>query len=331
MEEGESTVINNLIENIITDLRDGNLGGLTEIDLLDYCEIDAMGGVTIRDWRTLDFGNDNVFDVSLTLHSVREDEEANFIDITTFEEDEYHRNYLTIDEICYTVSFDYKNRGGVGLEMAVPLAQKEKFKDYLLGGLIAQISVNADSALNAGESWNPDDYACNNAVRAFLYYQKNDAILFPVTHPEYPNSIYGSGLESVAGPTILKGEISWDGKANMIYDDLGTGNLANSFEEIVKNSTQTWKVFFEEIQSSANSGEIIVGVKKEPDHGHVVVFMPESLYNGTNEAIIIGEERGVIKPIALEAGNDVKEIKPFIGEENDITRTTNQYRYYKYK
>jgi hypothetical protein len=38
------------------------------------------------------------------------------------------------------------------------------------------IQKKADDALDAEESWNPNSFASNNVVRAYLYYYKSDAV-----------------------------------------------------------------------------------------------------------------------------------------------------------
>ena len=318
--EAESTVINDLVENIITDLRDGNLGGLTELDLLNYCTIDAMAGVTIQEWSTVDFGNDNVFDVSLTLHSVREDEEANIIDITAFEEEEYHRNYMTdqasIDEMCYTVSFDYKNRGGVGLEMAVPVEQKESFKDYLLGALLAQYSMAADTAMSCAFSWSGNDMACNIGVRTAIYFYKNNQLLFPKSP--------GSGLFKSNQEPYLIGEITKPGKANDIYNDLENEELSK-FEPI-SNATECSYPDFDELQDQANNGVAIIGVRENSSgSGHIVLIMPKSFNQGNEPTSFSIGLRTVKYPICLECGFGDKKVEPFRDKGN-----ISEYKWYKY-
>ncbi|WP_029164141.1 hypothetical protein [Anaerophaga thermohalophila] len=99
----------------------------------------------------------------------------------------------------------------------------------------------------------------------------------------------------------------------------------------MKRLTQTWNDFFNDIQNKANSGEIIIGVvKRSSGVGHVVAFMPASLYRGDDKLIDIEDDKKVKFPIALEGGGNIKEIKPFIGSELEITRDNNEYKYYRY-
>mgnify|MGYP006290911853 CR=1 FL=1 len=208
----------------------------------------------------------------------------------------------------------------------------EGLVEYLFGPDLELIQEKADSALDIGEAWNPNSEACNNVVRAYIYCLKQDPVLFPVEME--PGHRFGSGLEGPDGPTILKGEISWDGTANKIYKNLEDGDLSEYFSEITKSSTQTWNDFFNDMQDKANSGEIIIGVKKEiSESGHIVTFMPESLYTGSAKIIdfINTNEDDIVFPIALEGGGNIKEIKPFIGSENELTRNINPYIFYKYK
>ena len=143
---------------------------------------------------------------------------------------------------------------------------------------------DAQDGIDDGESWNPSGYACNNAVRAFLYHHKSDAILFPETMPSKADDFrYGSGLAGPNDATVLKGEISWDGTADKMWDDFdGDGNdLTGSFTEIAKNSTETWNAYFDRLQKEANKGTVIVGVvhsdNRAASRGHVVALIPESL------------------------------------------------------
>mgnify|MGYP006289953297 CR=1 FL=1 len=235
-----------------------------------------------------------------------------------------------LDDGTYNHKLEFDGDENIYLELKTKNEEDmEGLVEYLFGPDLELIQEKADSALDVGESWNPDSQACNNVVRAYLYYLKQDPVLFPEAME--PGHSYGSGLEGPNGPTILKGEISWDGKANRIYEDLKNGEVTEYFSEITKSSTQTWNDFFNDIQDKANSGEIIIGVKKESStDGHIVAFMPESLYNGDDKLLDIDDDKNVKFPIALEGGSDVKEIKPFIGKELEITRDNNEYKYYRY-
>ena len=232
----------------------------------------------------------------------------------------------------YVKSFEILIEGLDTLQLAVV---KEEITEDLKGAELEAFKDDARDGIDDGESWNPNGYACNNAVRAFLYYHKTDAVLFPVTHPDYPNSSYGSGLEGPDGLTILKGDISWDGTADKMWDDFdGDGNdLTGSFTEIAKNSTETWNAYFDRLQKEANKGTVIVGVvhsdNRAASRGHVVALMPESLCSGDQtKANDVGadEEDDVGRPCALEAGGNEKEITWFKQNSSEL----DNYKWFKY-
>jgi len=234
-------------------------------------------------------------------------------------------------KITITVSrdADYKN-GYYDFDMF------EAKKEGLTKLELETLEANAKEGIDAGENWNPDSYACNNAVRAFLYYYKTDAVLFPVTDPDHPNSDWGSGLEGLNGPTILKGDISWDGTANKMYEDFyEEGNdLSSSFAEIEKSDTDTWNTYFDLLQKLANKGEIIIGVVHSDDRsasrGHIVVLVPKSICEDKypeEELKDIGTDVDVIIPCALEAGGDEKKMKYFDHSPTEIPF----YKWYKYE
>ncbi len=200
------------------------------------------------------------------------------------------------------------------------------------------LKTNAEDGIEAGESWNPDSYACNNAVRAYLYYQENDAVLFPETMPDKESDFpYGSGLDGPNDDTVLKGKISWDGVADEIYLDFaGKGNdLGNEFEEIEKGESDTWNTYFDQLQKLANKGVIIIGVIHSDDRtasrGHIVALVPKSICEDKDlkeETKKIGNDSvKTVLPCALEAGADVKEIKYF----NHSSTETPSYKWYKYE
>ncbi|WP_057951417.1 hypothetical protein [Salinivirga cyanobacteriivorans] len=206
-------------------------------------------------------------------------------------------------------------------------------KNYLYGADLEHIQQFADSAMLIGESWETPgvEYTCNNTIRAYLYYMKNETVLFPVTDPENPDSRFGSGLETQDGPTAFKGLISWTGTANRIYEDLNSNSLTEYFERLTKPSTQTWNVFFDDIQNQANLGEIIIGVVKESGPGHIVAIVPKTLFSGTPEKTKVGDDFDVELPIAIEAGTDTKAIMQFPkSRSSKITRLTNPYIWFKY-
>ena len=182
-----------------------------------------------------------------------------------------------------------------------------------------------------------DSYACNSAVRAYLYYQENDAVLFPETMPEKESNFpYGSGLEGPNDDAVLKGKISWDGVANEMYIDLaGKGNdLGDEFEEVEKGNDETWNTYFDRIQKLANKGEIIIGVVHSDDRtasrGHIVALVPKSICEekySEEELINIGADDDVITPCALEAGGNEKKMKYFDHSPTEIPF----YKWYKYE
>ncbi len=222
-----------------------------------------------------------------------------------------------------------------GLDTLKFAVVKEEINEDLMGSELQAFNDDAQDGIDDGESWNPNGYACNNAVRAFLYYHKADAVLFPITHPDYPSSSYGSGLEGPDDPTVLKGEISWEGTADKMWDDFdGDGNdLTGTFSEISKNSTETWNTYFNRLQKAANQGTVIIGVvhsdNRTASRGHVVALMPESLCSGDQtKANDVGdnEEDNVGRPCALEAGSNEKEITWFKQNSSEL----DNYKWFKY-
>jgi len=314
-----------LVDQIVTAIRTNTLDKKSTINLSDYYNTVEEYGVNLHGWKTVDYGDGNKFDISLKINTLLSDTSKNSLSISTYSEREFNRNYGHIDGLCTTFDFKYKNRSITGLEVAVPVAQKEKFKDYLFAALIEKISVSADSALACSDEWKEGvNYTCNVAVRTYLYlFKDKESVLFPKT---------GSGLTSVndTGDKYIKGEIDENGMADDIYKDLEIDNEHSSyFEKIEKGPNSTWKTFFDDIQTSVNFGEVIIGVIHSDDrpntsHGHIVAIMPLSL-NSVDRAIInIG---GVFyKPIALEAGSANKEIVPIKSNAEQLVK----YEWYKY-
>jgi hypothetical protein len=211
-----------------------------------------------------------------------------------------------------------------------------KAKEGLTAEQLLVIQEKSDEGIDTGETWNPSGYACNNAVRAYLYYLKSDTVLFPETMPDKEvNFRYGSGLSGPNDNTVLKGKISWDGTADKMWDDFeDNGNtLTESFTEISKSSTESWNTYFERLQKEANKGVVIVGVvhsdNRSASRGHVVALIPKSLCSGDQtKANNVGndEEDNVIRPCALEAGGDDKEITWFKQNSNEL----DDYKWFKY-
>jgi len=308
----------NLAERLLTQIKKANIDHTTKIDITGFYEKAPDPSYKMT-------ANINDKNVPLFIIHQLSDKDHKIYPLKENASGPYE-----LDDGTYNHKLEFDGDDNIFLELRTKNEEDmEGLVEYLFGPDLELIQEKADSALDIGEAWNPNSEACNNVVRAYIYCLKQDPVLFPVEME--PGHRFGSGLEGPDGPTILKGEISWDGTANKIYKNLEDGDLSEYFSEITKSSTQTWSDFFNDIQDKTNSGEIIIGVKKESSTaGHVVVFMPESLYSGSNDKVIIGTERGVTKPIALEGGGDIKEIKPFIGTSSEITRSTNPYKFYKY-
>jgi hypothetical protein len=228
-------------------------------------------------------------------------------------------------------SFEILIEGLDTLQLAVV---KEESTEDLKGAELEAFKDDAQDGIDDGESWNPNGYACNNAVRAFLYHHKSDAVLFPETMPGKADDFrYGSGLEGPNDNTVLKGDISWDGTADKMWDDFdGNGNdMTGTFTEIAKNSTETWNAYFDRLQKEANKGTVIVGVvhsdNRTASRGHVVALMPKSLCSGDQRVLEDWNgEAEVYLPCALEAGGDFKKIKWFAQSSSEI----DNYKWYKY-
>ena len=222
-----------------------------------------------------------------------------------------------------------------GLDTLQIAVVKEEITVDLRGTELEDFKDDAQNGIDNGESWNPNGYACNNSVRAFLYYHQANTVLFPVTHPDYPNSSHGSGLEGPDGATVLKGYISWDGTADKMWDDFdGDGNdLTTTFTVIAKNSTETWNAYFDRLQKEANKGTVVLGVahskNRTASRGHIVALMPESLCSGDQtKANDVGddEEDDVGRPRALEAGGNEKKITWFKQNSSELDK----YKWFKY-
>ena len=134
---------------------------------------------------------------------------------------------------------------------------------------------------------------------------------------------------------MLKGSISWDGAEDKIWDDFqGNGNdLTGAFTEVAKTSTETWNDFFGRLQKESNTGTIIVGIvhssKRSATRGHIVALMPKSLCVGDqtkDNNVGDDEEDNVMRPCALEAGGDEKEITWFKQNSKEIA----EYKWYRY-
>ncbi|HCX99492.1 MAG TPA: hypothetical protein DG754_05060 [Bacteroidales bacterium] len=173
--------------------------------------------------------------------------------------------------------------------------------------------------------------ACNIGVRAAVYLYKNDPILFPEKTfgnwgaPLFYDSVVNNTCHT-APENILSGEVTWEGQANKMYDDLDNGRLSK-FASIA-NAEECNYPDFGELQKQANNGGIIIGVKKNSaGHGHVVLIMPESFNERTDEETdfeIGGDE--IKLPIVLECGIGDKEIRPIKDKYNIVN-----YLWYKYK
>ncbi len=246
------------------------------------------------------------------------------------------KEYTANDPEKYGKAIIFKNKKDEEVvRLNVKKEQYGELKEYLLFSMLDEITVNSTKALSAGEDINPTSYACNITVRAYLYYHKNDSALFPESYQG--TSTWGAplccptGANSYAPESIKIGKVNWDGRANNIYDSFEEGDLDEHFTEIVKSSTQTWNDFFNDLQRRANKGEVIIGnIKRSGGVGHIVAIMPESLYTGDDKIKDVGDDKNVKFPTALEGGGDVKEVKPFIASESELTRTTNPYKFYRY-
>lgn len=324
VDESEAAMADDIIEKTIKGIRDNTVEGKNSLNLSDYHTTTYEYGVDVPKHGHLDFGNDNKFDISYKIFNLLSDNTKNKIKISEYTEEIYNRKYDNVNGQCLTISFNYKDRNGIGLEMAVPVAQKQKFKDYLFAALFEKIEEASEKAIDYSNSWSSSSFTCNVAVRTHLYYYKNyEKVLFPKK---------GSGLTKVSdeGANFIRGEIDKDGLADDIYEDLVTDNEHTSyFEELEKESNDSWKTFFDNIQAKANSGEIIIGIIHSNDrpttsHGHIVAIMPESLSSEGKTTINIG---GIFyKPIALEAGTSDKEIVPIKALADQLVK----YKWFKY-
>jgi hypothetical protein len=169
---------------------------------------------------------------------------------------------------------------------------------------------------------------CNIATREYVYFQKDDAVLFPKKECGLAGHCTKEGLK------VLDGKISCLGRADKIYDDITDGLLSAFFTEVKKND-KTYKEFLSDIQTEANYGEIIIGVIHSDDRpygaGHIIVIIPSALYSEEIDKKSIFEgtpkaENGITPPIALEAGGQNKKIKPMWELER-----VDKYEWYVYK
>ncbi|MEP5610679.1 MAG: hypothetical protein ABJP45_00445, partial [Cyclobacteriaceae bacterium] len=216
---------------------------------------------------------------------------------------------------------------------------KVPFEEEMSAVEVEEFREDVQDGIDDGESWNPNGYACNNAVRSFLYHRENDPILFPETEPDKADTHrYGSGLTGPDDTKVLKGSVTWSGLADNMCDDFnGEGNnLTESFTEIVRDGTETWNHYFDRLQKEANKGEIVVGVVHSNDrtstNGHIVALVPKSVCGDEQNQRTVDEiggatEEGVRLPCALEAGANVKKIKWFAQDTDEI----DNYKWYRYE
>ena len=123
---------------------------------------------------------------------------------------------------------------------------------------------------------------------------------------------------------VLSGEVTWDGRANNIYDDLDDNKLTKF--ETISNASGCNYPDFDELQKEANKGVAIVGVKKvEGSAGHIVLIMPKSLNEGSDPTSFSIGAKTVKYPVCLECGTGEKKIEPF----RDISDISD-YKWYKY-
>ncbi|WP_339790418.1 hypothetical protein [uncultured Imperialibacter sp.] len=222
-----------------------------------------------------------------------------------------------------------------GLEPIQLFLYKKVVYQDITGDELTEYEEDANNGVDDGESWNPAGYACNNAVRAFVYYHNMDAVLFPETMPGQPDDFrYGSGLSGPDDPTVLKGEISWDGTADNIWADFQqpSDDLFDTFTEVSKHSSETWNNFFNRLQYEANKGSVVVGVvhssNRTASRGHIVAVVPKSLCSNDQRTLTDWKgEKKVLLPCAIEAGGNMKEIAWFKQAQSEVDK----YKWYKYE
>ena len=182
-----------------------------------------------------------------------------------------------LDDGTYNHKLEFDGDENIYLELRTKNEEDmEGLVEYLFGPDLEPLAEAADSAKSYAYSVNGNEMACNVGVRAAVYLYKNDPILFPVKHNnEWGAALYCDSISDgkcyTAPENVLSGEVTWDGKANNIYDDLDNDKLSK-FESI-SNVAGCNYPDFDELQKQANNGAIIIGVRKNAS-GYFGMTMP---------------------------------------------------------
>ena len=173
---------------------------------------------------------------------------------------------------------------------------------------------------------NNTGYTCNFCVRDAFYKITGSTILYPG----------GSNSCLCCDPeeSGLAGLVNGNGTANTIYNTLADKNsdLAQYFEEIYDITDEDYPDFTR-IQEDVNDGQMIIGVLARIGPGHIVLLMPENLWNGTGTRDEVALTNGDMlqEPFALECGNATdKRVKPLSGFGSVTSNDFKNIKWFRY-
>ncbi|MEQ8681935.1 MAG: fibronectin type III domain-containing protein [Cyclobacteriaceae bacterium] len=187
---------------------------------------------------------------------------------------------------------------------------------------IASKCTEQSSSLNVS-------YTCNMCVRDAFYKITGKTILYSGT--ENRKCLCCDPIEE----DIQGGLVSGNGQANSIYETFmdKDSELSKQFEEIYDMEDEDYPDFVQ-MQSDANIGQIIVGVKSVSGGiGHIVILMPEDLWeedseNDISTLVEYSDETKRSRPIALECGQATnKRVQPVRWSLNSLK----EVKWYRYK
>ena len=179
--------------------------------------------------------------------------------------------------------------------------------------------------------WSEDNdvsFTCNFCVRDAFYKITGSTIL-------YAGSPNNSCVCCDPQETNLTGGlVEGNGTANTIYNTLtdDDSDLAQYFEEIDDMEGEDYPDFTQ-MQLDANNGQLIMGVLERTGPGHIVLLMPEDLWNGTGTRDEVALTSGTMlqEPTALECGSATdKRVKPLSGFGSMTSNDFKNIKWYKY-
>ena len=142
--------------------------------------------------------------------------------------------------------------------------------------------------------------ACNICTRAAVYISsgRGDTVLFP---------LQGSRIGETT-LLYLKGLVTNPGQANNIADNLQAGSISRWM--FIPDMPGEDYPDFEELQTEANDGHIIIGTyRNNSGSGHVVMIVPGEAEKYSDVLIFKGYDSLIKFPKVLECGTDHRESK----------------------